>query len=831
MQRSRAIARRTGGLDLRPSALIFQAMRLLATFLALAASAVCASTQDEATWQMPEAADMCSLSWVNGPPVVQGWRPDDQHYEQYRDDRSLLAFRSGRWGMLLDPRKIKIDRLTLGDARSAAELDVIMSDWPSSSLTLEAVVGGKTYRPMGGPVDSDKPTEMPVRIVESGDWFQHVAIYDLELRDDSGGRLPAKSRLEIRAWGDRCLFEWHVEPEGDAPRPELTASLEAKGVAEKLTAKGADGSVRLGVRFTEGGMLPSGEQREGIAVSGKSLDDFTLGQPSVSYCGTTDAWEISIPKQRGWPLDQGPQDDIPLYSEDLLDRISKFTLRLENTSDQPRDLRLRFVHDYHPISGYVPMVLHASGEQTGLPLQSSKNWHALPGEPLPYDNAWIKISTRLRLEPKSSVDLRYDMVHAMWHGVPASSAAQLSLIGWGYNGFWTQMALGSWGETLCLQPGRTMRRSFITDLRPFMMLGPSGLPYDWTPNFGGGDIAKATDESGRVLMWQDSVTTYPMIGPSLSHVRVTERSENGALRATIDTFLPRSNSATRGYFKVRLEALRDTKLRELALFQLGSDYYNDVNASSVAWGGGETKAGEENPPGAEWGRIHGPVALPGQAPWIALCGTAKDGETPTSPVRGLIVRQYRAVIGGQEERIPHFAAARTRGALNAELVLPPGDIKLQRGDTVEFLAELVLFPPSEESYYGPSKDLKKQLAETPDSWELVAKEAARQMVKIDGTARPFPSLVEAPADRKLKFTVDSRSEMNTVCVTGLPDPSTWRIGELRGGKFEPLGSRFPEEAGPQVNFDPVSKKWTVVLSLVFPGDTTTRTFALQPAGE
>ncbi|MGA0110566.1 MAG: hypothetical protein ACO3PN_00505 [Chthoniobacterales bacterium] len=806
-------------------------MRILLFFLCLAATAAHAAPRAGAAWHMPEAADMCSLSWVNGPPVVQGWRPDDKHYANFRDDRSLLAFRSGRWGMLLDPRKIKIDRLTFGDARSAADLEAILSGWGASSLTLEAVTGGKTYRPAGGPVDDRNPATMPVRIVESGDWFQHVAIYDLELRDESGARLPARSRLEIRAWGDRCLFEWHVQPEGDGPPPDLTASLEAKGRPGLQTATAAGGSVQLGVRFTGSGLEPAGEKRGGIAISGTSLDDFTAGEPSATYSPTTDAWEIRIPKQRGWPLDQGPQDDIPLYLPELLDRISRFTLRLENTSDQPRDLRLRFVHDYHPISGYVPMMLRASGEQTGLPLQSSKNWHVRPESPLPYDNAWIKISTRLRLEPKSTVDLRYDMVHAMWHGAPASSAAQLSLIGWGFNGFWTQMALGSWGETLCLQPGRTMRRSFITDLRPFMILGPSGLSYDWTPNFGGGDIAKATDESGRVLMWQDSVTTYPMIGPDLSRVRVTERSEDGALQLTIDTMLPRSNSATRGYFKVRLEALRDTNLRDLALFQLGSDYYNEVNASTIAWGEGGTKAGAENPPGAEWGRVFGPAALPGTAPWIALCGTTKDGDTPTSPVRGLIVRDYRAVLGGREERTPHFAAARTRGALNAELVLPPDDLKLQRGDTVEFLAELVIFPPSEQSYYGPSKDLKKQLAETPDSWELVAKEAARQTVKIDGQTRPFPSAVEVPADRQLEFTVESRSEMNTVCVTGLPDPSTWKIGELRDGRFEPMGRRFPEEAGPQLNFDPVSGQWTLVLSLVFPGGTATRTFAVQPAGQ
>ena len=84
------------------------------------------------------------------------------------------------------------------------------------------------------------------------------------------------------------------------------------------------------------------------------------------------------------------------------------------------------IHLYHPISGYVPMILRADGGQTGLPLESSKNWHVKPGIPLPYDNAWINVSTLLRLEPGAKIDLLYDTIHAHWQGVPASSAAVTS---------------------------------------------------------------------------------------------------------------------------------------------------------------------------------------------------------------------------------------------------------------------------------------------------------------------------------------------------------------------------------------------------------------------
>lgn len=810
-------------------------MRIFTVFFWIALAAARAATPDPA-WSMPEAADMTTLSWVDGPPVLQGWRGEDKHLAVYRDEGSLLAFNSGRWGMLLDPRKIQIGRLRLPnepDAGDAPGLATIMAEWTPSVLDLRAVVDGKVYRPAGAPIDPKDHVRLPVRIVESGDWFQHVAIYDLELRDQTGAKLEAVSRLEIRAWGDRCVFEWFVE-RPDGKTAELTARLGVSGTDKNRISASKGKSVRLGVRFDGGELLAGGEGKEGIAISAKALDDFTPGKPSASYSSTSDAWEIRIPKQIGWPLDQGPTDDIPLYAPDLLDRISRFALQLENKSDQPRDVRLRFVHDYHPISGYVPMMLRAGGEQTGLPLQSSKNWHVKPGTPMPYDNAWIRVSTRMRLAPKTKIELRYDTVHAQWHGVPASSAAQLSLIGWGYNGFWVQMALGSWGETLCIQPGRTMRRSFITDVRPFMIFGPSGQPYDWTPNFGGGDIAKIIGSDGRLVMWRGAVTTYPMIGPELSHVRVQERSADGALRLGIETFLPRSNSAARSYFRVKLEALRDTEFEECALFQLGADYYNEVDAAGIAWGTGESLTGQKSPEGKKGERAMDPVALTGTAPWAALY---TEGNAGAAPARGIIVREYRAVLDGKEDKTPYLAASRSpispakRGALNAELVLPPGISRLQKGDRVEFLVEMIFFPPNETAYYGPSSGLKKRLGATPGGWELVAHEAAGQTVSIDGTTRVFPTEIEAPDNLDLQFTAESRSEMDTIVLTGLPDPSGWNIGELREGKFEPLGTRFPEEAGPQLNYDPASKKWTATMSLVFPNGASPRTFALRPAND
>ena len=62
---------------------------------------------------------------------------------------------------------------------------------------------------------------------------------------------------------------------------------------------------------------------------------------------------------------------------------------------------------------------------------------------------------------------------------------------------------------------------------------------------------------GKLITWQGTVREFGMIGPNLSHVRVTERSAQGRMRLQIDSYLPRSNSINRSYFAVKLEVLED----------------------------------------------------------------------------------------------------------------------------------------------------------------------------------------------------------------------------------------------------------------------------------
>ena len=777
---------------------------------------------DDAPWQMPSQANAIHLNWVKGPAQLQAFNPIDKHLEGFREADALLAFRSEQWGMLLDPRTMTISRLTVSKTTDAVadllDFEAIQKDWAHSQLDLSATIDGKVYRPIAGPLRSleEDYSYSPVQVVESGDWIQHVAIYDLLLVDDEGTQYAGKAWLEIRAWGDRCLFEWFVEPE-EKTTVQLSIRLNAAD-QEPQSAEAAGERVQLGVDFSGESIQPIVADDRSVRISAVAKDAFTQGQPEVKYSAVSDAWEVIIPKQ-DWPSDGAA------YNKDLLDRVSHYDMQLENTTDAPHDVCLRFVHDYHPITGYVPMLLDAEGAQTGLPMQNSKNWHDF--RPEPYGGQWIHITARLTIAPQAVVDFEYIVAHAQWQGVAASSAAQLSLIGWGYNGFWTQMALGAWGESVCLQAGRTMRRAFITDVRPFEVVGRNGVPYDWTSNVGGGDIGKVVDDQGKLITWQGSVREYEMIGPNLSHVRVTERSAKDRMRLQIDSYLPRSNSINRSYFKVKLEALEDIAFNEFALFQLGNDYYNEMESSKIAWGNLDGLLGEASPPAAEWGTVMEPVQLSGDQPWVSLHANASEPKTGGRAVRGLVVRDYRAELGGKVHDAPWLASARTMTRLNAELVLPPEIKQLKAGDTVEFTVEMDIFPFSADVYFGDDAALKQRLEATPDSWELTAFEAQHQQVQIDGNLQAFPASYSATAAKQQTFTVSSHSKMDTVCVTGLAKPGSWSLLELVDEKSVPLGERFAVEAQPQVTYIPATDTWTAVLSLVFPEDRTERTFTIQ----
>ena len=296
------------------------------------------------------------------------------------------------------------------------------------------------------------------------------------------------------------------------------------------------------------------------------------------------------------------------------------------------------------------------------------------------------------------------------------------------------------------------------------------------------------------------------------------------MRMVVDTYLPRSSTLARSYFKVRIDVLKDVSFSDFTLFQLGSDYYNESDTSTISWGSSAGRAGSAEPPSAQHGRVEDKIRLDGRSPWVALHELSPETEKQTAAVRGAIVRDYRAVIDGKQINELWLSPSRAAKNLAADLTLPSSVDRFQKGDQIEFLLDLVVVPSSADFYYGTDTDLRKQLAAMTNIWEQFAREAQDRDTQIDGKATLFPATVEATSQPRSKFTVKSFSTMDTVRLTGLRDPSIWTIGELHGDDWLPLGERFPAEGNPQLNYDPLTDTWTAVLSLIFPSGGGSREF-------
>ncbi|MFZ9746803.1 MAG: hypothetical protein ACO3G4_09255, partial [Opitutaceae bacterium] len=549
-----------------------------------------------------------------------------------------------------------------------------------------------------------------------------------------------------------------------------------------------------------------------LPVGAASAIRGAVADPAVgmSWSAREQAYEITVPPPNWNPPAEG------LFPEEHLDTVTRQPLELSNEGDEARVVRLKWVHLQPPaITGCVPLLLDEAGQPTGLPLQVSKNWHHVRGgtTPPPSSGTWLHVRGLVHLPPRSRVRLQSAMVHARWGGVPSASVAQLCLVGWGHNGFWDQFALGSFGESLCVQPGRVMRRAFLTDLRPFQQRGfARGDRWAWPSNVGGADTVVRLDPAGRYVPFRRNVARTISPGPNLARVDYEEEAADGALWSEVSVQLARADDLAR----IRIQAIHRVRRRieysALAWFQFGADYYNEAAAPQLAWG---NAAG----PLREFRLGAGGGDLPrweanGAAPWISLHGQPRaERERQGQASRGLIVRDWRARIGGREVPAPWWSAALRReagGRLGVDLVSPAGPRILEPGDEVAMDLEFFALPIAADLYYGADEGLRRALADGANTWRPVLREARDHrpvLRRPDGTdSRSFPLTVPVSAAGEARFRIEGGLGRVTVQVTGLSAPDAVDLTRLG----QPLA---PADLHGQADHDALAGTWSLVFNL------------------
>eukprot|EP00439_Symbiodinium_sp_Y106_P031016 s4563_g3.t1 len=472
---------------------------------------------------------------------------------------------------------------------------------------------------------------------------------------------------------------------------------------------------------------------------------------------------------------------------------------LTNPTAESMDFRVIF-HIAAPkkITG-VAVALHngTTKRPSGLHLQISKNWHDNEcfWERISYDGEWYSAAVQVRLPPRSRLKGELAVAYQFFGKLHTVSHAQLCLIGWpGSNGLWEEVGLGSEGESITFEPNLQQRRNLVLDTRPFLVckmdepkctcqkeVNASGRfaqhlcnvdkvegcvgdvnVTGWTENHGGSDFLTAIDPGGSYQYLTNVTVTHTSNGPRLTNATYYGVTADGAIRVerTVSTWA--TEDFPRYLHSFRYEVLRNVTYRRLAFYLLGGDWYNFVLNPSLAYGSRKLdrhltniSLGLEQ---FEYSKDLRNLECHEPPCWFALL--TQSNQEDRHAHRGLVVRRWRGQMAGQElpkDRGFVFSVFGSRNMGDPTptlgLELGPGKKSLQAGDVISADLELLLFPKSEDVYYGPSRRLRRWLSMEP--WEVVrhsALEAQLEVQVAEGVLqRSYPPRVAVSSEGRAEF--------------------------------------------------------------------------------
>jgi hypothetical protein len=764
-----------------------------------------------AAW-MPQD-DYSFMWWANGwdRPPSEGAR--------------VLCVQTNHYGVVVDAKAPNI--LHFGPIHAAAPYaEAALQDnqsvfgLPKAALELSVTSGGTVYRCVAAARDETDRMTFPIRLIDSGRFVQRIDIHQLVFKNDAGESLNADGRLELVAWPDRLALTLEV-----APREKL-----------------GGGSLDIRLR-TDAGECAATQARDTFqpnrahqAVLTWRADGDTDAPPvevRVSDMREADAaLPVRFDSSLGCHVVDLPERNWNIAAEP--DRLDRFGLKLVNTSAEPATCRLLFtLEDSFPgVTGLSPMLRDSEGNPTGIPVQISKNWHRQEDKRLLYEGPWFHGYTMLTLPPGETRTGEFDIAYARWGGVPAVSHAQLCLIGWGTNQRWDQVAIGSWGESICYDPDINLERSMIDDVRPLMVtsMGASQAKWGWTCNVGGGDFLVYEDKEGTRQPLVDMRAAYLAYGPNLTRAVYAGTTADGNIRARIEVSSPRCDDINRSYHRIRYDVLKSTPFKRLAFYQVGADRYNDHQFGRIALGNAADGLIEEwdCPQG---GRMYHRTAMPceGPMPWFSLHEGQRNAHHPHGAWanRGLVVRSWRARLFGQDVPVPHAWVYGTDNGVpsaNVELGPPDGTDTLQPGDFVEADVEFIVLPQHACDYYGPNEALRSHLVEHGNAWQPVHRQSVGNDLRVDVSrgelTRPYPIEIAVDDEDTAEFEVTGGIGYVPMAFTGLWHHSGHTLCRKEDGRNTPIDQSVHGNDFWQTDWDPRSRSWSVTynVSLDSPGD-------------
>jgi hypothetical protein len=769
--------------------------------------------------------------WLNG------WRktPQDKSADRFGIETSHYGFTID----VDDFSKATFGRFAkrLSYAQALTQRPARLRTLPAATLALEVVYNDETYRATtcAAGLAKDNRRLSAVRLWESGRCVQHYDFLGLDFRNADGEALPFQSRLILVAWARNLSLS--VELTAPKSEPGKPANTTIKGAAKvhlslKTKAKTHKRETNLGGNWTPGtarstalhiDLFAPGEPRHLPAPDSFQLTvTSNTHQPcTVAYSPTKRCYVATAPRlKRKWKANW---TDIRNYDE--------FTI---TTTPAPNAKgHIPFLLDFRNpanITGLCPILCDAAGRPTGIPVQLSKNWH------YPKMGAYLMAYTQL---PNVKATYRLRIPYGFYGTLPSASHSQLSLIGYGGgkgNGRWDQLAIGCWGETICFDVDMSLTDVAITDVRALMIRdGLKGRQWGWTDAGWGGDwLMISTGKTPRkTFLPREVKTAYLAHGPCLTDVRhdgYYGPQKDVAYSAKVQTL--RTDDFCRTFQTFTYTFTRDVTATNVSLFKLGRTFYAVI--PTLAYGNAKGLLKQIPVPNTLRRGQHAlrNQTLSGPGPWWVCF---PDGYVPPQPnrkklpdgTRGIIIRNYTAVLGGKTYRQPTISAPVLRTNpkplapnLDLELVPPAGIKTFRKGDTISMDIEMITLPRTAADYYGPNEAFRAHLAAHPRSWKTTYREAAGNDLKVNvtgGTLRnSYPILIDATGET-VQVSIQGGVGFVPICFRGLPSPAGYTLCEQVGGKRIPLNQAVHGNDFWQTDYDAATKRYTLTFNLPLDG--------------
>lgn len=737
----------------------------------------------------------------------------------------LLQVLTGWYGFSLDVINFRFLHFNTGVNGNVSTIDpavatTMIGKGDPATLEVSFTAKGKRYRlvPLTCAIDT------AIKLLEDGTWLARHVWPALAFKDKNE-TWPGTASMELAAWPGQVVF---------AIKFNDASESEVKDVQIEMTAGGKriNGAVHTQIRGNALSVTTTvAVDKQTIAVAGKTTVQagFAGDEFPANWDAATARWLVSMPAKEevpaaiahAYPSLLDYREDIHFYVKNNSRDTSAIPVSIEKIISSRIDkIALKKTL---PITGLCFVVYDDAGSLTGLPVQVSKNWHTTDRI---YDQEgdWYRGSFLLRLPPSSSVRFTVQIVRGNWDGLAASTLAQLCLIGWPgkYSLDWHQVAVGNWGESITYSPEGLLGNTLICDWRPLYVPGRDKEQYNWTANLGGGDWLLYQDEQGKRQRIKEVMTGFNSYGPLLSEISYTGTTADQKIRANIRAVTFAANDLNRTVFHVRYDVLENTGFTRLAFFQMGADMYNWHKAMALTGGTANEKSYTiptnriQMDPGQY---LMKPVPVNNLPSWIAFTGSFPEREMDiknnwTWANRGLILREWNAVLNGKEEKLPFVSSYVTLSANcksnNAELVPPASVTSLQKGDYIEFCIEGIIPPKLRSDYYGTDTFLIGQLQSYPDSWELFSAYTERNHIDIvsgkEFIQSRHPLVIRVRDDAAI---VGLRSSAGRVPVkfTGLSGYDKYSIQVSQGKKQYETGTATPSAL--QVEYDAKSRTWSI----------------------